>query len=222
MSLERVCKSEVPTVLKRDYDGPGKLFENGSGFYYYTGKMFDMLAVSFLWLLGSLPVITVGASFSALYAAASRSIRQEEGSVGERFWKSYKRDLKSAILPWVLFAGAICLLLLNIGILWNLSDGLFRLFFVLFYGFCILLLIAALGYVFPAVSRFDMPAGWILKLSFYLTVRHLPVSLFLIVLTLAGYFLVLAVPVLVLVIPGVWAWLISMLVDPVLDQHLPQ
>lgn len=209
-------------MLKRNYDGPGKLFENGSGFYYYTGKAFDVLAVSFLWLLGSLPVITMGASFSAMYAAASRAIRQDVGSVGERFWKSYKRDFKSALLPWLFFAGAIFLLLLNIGILWKISDGLFRLFFILFYGFCMLLLIAALGYAFPAVSRFDMPAGWILKLSLYLTVRHLPVSFFLIALFLAGYFLVLAIPVLILVIPGTWAWLISMLVDPILDKHMPQ
>lgn len=209
-------------MLKRDYDGPGKMFENGSGFYYYTGKAFDVLAVSFLWLLGSLPVITIGASFSALYAAASRAIRQDVGSVGERFWKSYKRDFKGALIPWLFFAGTIFLLLLNIGILWKISDGLFRLFFVIFYGFCILFLIAALGYAFPAVSRFDMPSGWILKLSFYLTVRHLPVSFFLIVMFLAGYFLVLAMPVLALVIPGTWAWLISMLVDPILDKHMPQ
>ena len=45
-------------------------------------------------------------------------------------------------------------------------DGLVRLFFLMLYGFLTLLLITVCCYAFPALSTFDMPAGWIVKLSF--------------------------------------------------------
>lgn len=205
----------------RTYSGGG-IFENGSGFYYYTGKIFDVMAVSVLWLLASLPLVTVGASFSALYAAASHSLQNDEGSVAKQFWRAWKRDLKSAVLLWLLFAGALFLLLLNIGIVWRVSDGLFRLFFILLYGVCTALVLAALIYAFPALSRFDMPVGWIVKLSFYMVFRNLPYTVLLLLLFAGGYFLVLCFPYLVLLVPGAVAWADAVLIDPLLARHAPE
>ncbi|MCD7736181.1 MAG: DUF624 domain-containing protein [Lachnospiraceae bacterium] len=202
-------------------NSPG-FFESGTGFYYYTGKLCDMILVSILWLLGSLLVATIGASFSAIYAVASRSIRRDTGTVWSEFWKAYRRDLKKSILLWLCFAGALFVLLLNAGIIWHLADGLPRLFLIMFYGLCTLLVLAALCYAFPALSRFDMPVKWFLKLSFYMVFRHLPVTLLLLVLFAVGYLLVLAKLWTVLFVPGVLACVASRLIDPLLEQHKGQ
>ena len=87
-------------------------FDYSGSFYHYTGKACDIMILSLLWLLGSLPVITIGASFSALYAASSRSIRQNIGTVFSEYWKSYRREMKSSIPLWLIFAGAILMLLM--------------------------------------------------------------------------------------------------------------
>lgn len=205
----------------RTYSGSG-IFENGSGFYYYTGKIFDVMAASALWLLGSLLLVTVGASFSALYAVASHSLKNDEGSVAKQFWHSWKRDLKSSVPLWLLFAGALFLLLLNIGIVWKVSGGLVRLFFVLLYGVCTALVLAALIYAFPVLSRFEMPVGWIVKLSFYMVFRNLPYTVLLLLLFAGGYFLVLCFPYLVLIVPGAIAWAAAVLIDPLLARHAPE
>ncbi len=205
----------------RTYSGSG-IFENGSGFYYYTGKVFDVMAVSALWLLGSLPLVTMGASFSALYAAASRSLKKDEGSVAKQFWHSWKRNLKSSVPLWLLFAGVLFLLLLNTGIVWNLSDGLIRLFFTMLYGICIVLVLAALIYAFPALSHFDMPVWWIVKLSFYMVFRNLPYTALLLLLFTGGYLLVLCFPYLVLIVPGAVAWADAVLITPLLARHAPE
>lgn len=47
-------------------------FEFDGNFYTLTAKCFDLMALSLYWLAGCLPVVTAGASFSALYAAVSR------------------------------------------------------------------------------------------------------------------------------------------------------
>ena len=190
-------------------------------FYTYTGKIFDLIAVSVLWVLGCLPIVTAGASCSALYAAVSRSVRRDTGTAAAQFWKAYRRNLRASLPIWICFGAAIFIFLLNIGIIRSNADGLAGTFFVMFYGFLALLLIMAACYAFPALSRFDMPVGWIVKLSFYLLVRHLPTSLMLLALSAGAYVLILWKITLVVIVPGLVALVISFLVDPILEQHMP-
>lgn len=196
-------------------------FEFEGSFYTYTGKIFDLIVVSVLWVLGSLPVVTFGASCSALYAAVSRSVRRDAGTAAAQFWKTYRRDLRSSLPVWLCFGAAIFVLLLNFGIVRGRTEGLTCLFFMMFYGFLTLLLIMACCYAFPALSRFDMPGGWIVKLSFYLLVRHLHVSLMLLALFAGAYLLILWKVMLVVIVPGVTALLASFLIDPILERHMP-
>ena len=190
-------------------------------FYTYTGKIFDLMLASVLWLLGSLPIVTIGAANSALYASVSRCVRMDIGEVPAQFWKSYRRDLKSSLPRWIGFGAAAFLLLLNIGIIRSKAEGLAGIFFVMFYGFLTLLLVIAGCYAFPALSRFEMPAGWIIKLSFYLMIRHLPSSVMLLALFAGAYMLVLWKIGLVLIVPGTVTLLASFLIEPILERHMP-
>lgn len=197
-------------------------FEFDGNFYTLTAKCFDLMALSLYWLAGCLPVVTAGASFSALYAAVSRSVRQDVGTVSQKFWTAYRRDLKASIPLWLLALGALAALLLNIGILLEKASVPAGLFFVLFYGLAVLVLLTAACYAFPALSRFDMPVGWIVKLSFYLTFRHLPVSLLVLMLLAVSYLALLRAPMLFLIVPGMSALVSSFLIDPLLDRHMPR
>lgn len=146
-------------------------------------------------------------------------MRQDVGAVSQKFWTAYRRDLKASIPLWLLALGA---LLLNTGILLEKASGPAGLFFVLFYGLAALVLLTAACYAFPALSRFDMPVGWIVKLSFYLTFRHLPVSLLVLMLLAVSYLALLRAPMLFLIVPGMSALVSSFLIDPLLDRHMPR
>lgn len=201
----------------------GSYFESGGGgFYHYTEKAFDIIWLSILWILGCLPIITAGASFSALYAASSRSIRGNIGSVMGEYWKSFKRELKQSILVWLIYGGAVTLLLLNMGIIWNTMDGLFRLFMIMLYGVILILVLAAFCYVFPALSRFQMPVSWFVKLSFYMTFRHLPTTIVMVLLFAVGYVVALSAQWTLLILPGVIACAASSMIDPLLEEHEPK
>lgn len=198
------------------------LFDYEGGFYHYTGKACDVMLLSLLWLLGSLPVITIGASFSALYAASSRSIRRNIGSVVSEYWKAYKREWKTSIILWLIFAGAIFMILWNMGIIWNITNGLIRLFLFMFYGLVLIIFIMAMCYAFPALSRFEMPWKWFLKLSFYMTFRNLHISIIMLMLLAAGYLIALSWPWMLILLPGLLAVTISSMMDPVLERHEPK
>ena len=198
------------------------MFQFDGNFYTWTGKIFDLILVSIYWLIGSVPIITIGASFAAMYAAVTRSVREDRGSVTSRFWSAYRKNLLPSIPLTLIYGGVLFLLLLNIGILRAKTTGLFGLFFMVLYFAVLVLFVISACYAFPALSRFDMPYGWFVKLSFYMTFRHLPISLILLAMFAAAYFALLAKPAFFIVIPGIVSCVSSTMLEPLLDKHMPE
>ena len=69
----------------------------------FLNKMTDLLMLNLLFLMCSVPVVTIGASLSAMYAVNLRSIRYGDGYVVKVFFKSFKQCFKQATLAWLLF-----------------------------------------------------------------------------------------------------------------------
>ena len=169
--------------MKKQKSRAGKKYFGYDGtFYTVTGKIFDIIAISLYWLVGCIPLITIGSAFSAMYATVTKVIRADQSSAMLEFWRVYRRDIKAAIPLWLLYAGLLFLLLLNFGIVRSNAAGLVGLFFLVLYAIVILLVLLSACYAFALLSRFDMPVGWQIKMSFYMTVRYLPRSLFLLIL----------------------------------------
>lgn len=199
-----------------------RLFDSDGSFYTLTGKFFDLAAVSIYWLIGALPLVTAGAAFSALYAAVTRSVREDQGSLSAVFWKAYRRDMKQSLPIWMIYGTAVFLLLLNYGIFRENAQGLVGLFFQVFYSALALFVLAAACYVFVLLSRFDMPFGWHIKLSLYMAVRYLPQSLLTLAAFVMCYFLIWKQPLWVLILPGFFTLAVSYWMEPLLAKHMPR
>lgn len=209
--------------MKKSKDTAGRrLFDFDGNFYTYTGKIFDLIVVSVYWLLGCIPVITIGASFCALYAAVTKSVRHDRDSISKQFWHAYKQNLLPSIPLTLIYGGVIFAMLLNIGILDAKTDSLWGLFFIVLYAFTIVFFIVSACYVFPALSRFAMPTGWLVKLSFYMAVRHLPISILLFLLFAVSYLALLYQMALFLLIPGIVSFAASAMIEPLLERHVPK
>lgn len=199
-----------------------RMFDFDGNFYTYTGKIFDVILVSIYWLIGCIPVITIGASFSALYAAVTKSVRHDRDSVSRQFWHAYRQNLIPSIPLTLIYVGVIFLMFLNIGILDAKLRNMFGIFFIVLYALVIVFFIIAACYAFPALSRFAMPSGWFIKLSFYMTVKHLPISIVLFAVFAVSYVALLAKPTLFMVIPGAVSCMASYMIEPLLDRHMPK
>ena len=66
------------------------------------GAFADMIVLNVCFLLGCLPVVTVGVSMSALYAAMLRRQRGEGSSVFAAFWKDWKQNLRPGNACWLM------------------------------------------------------------------------------------------------------------------------
>src|SRR5699024_4265371 len=74
------------------------------------GKIFDLMCLNILWLVCSIPVITVGASTTALYTVVLKMVKNEEGYILKDFLKAYKSNFKQSTIAWImiLMIGIIC------------------------------------------------------------------------------------------------------------------
>lgn len=209
-------------MKKQDRNVRLSAFRYDGSFYTLTGKVFDLVVADLLWLIGCLPVVTAGASFSALYHVIVTSVREGETPVFREFWRVYRRDLKETVPVWLCCAVLYFVLLLNFGISRDQPASNFFLFCIILFVALLVWLTVICCYLFPAIASFSMPVLWNVKLAVYLSFKHLPLSLMLAAMFAVIYFSLTAVPALIVILPAVFSLFSSFIIEPVLEKHLPK
>ena len=185
--------------------------EYNNGFIKILETIANMLIVSFLWLVFSLPIFTIVASSAALYHTVTKIIfgPGRGNGVFKDFFDSYKTNLISGLKLFVIVI-VLCLFIaegLWTGYQFYKVSILGMLYMML--GIIITLVVTpALIYVSPVLSRFDAPITSILRISAFLTLKK-PFRgiLFVLLLALMGL-LVSAFPLALLIVPALYADLI--------------
>lgn len=192
-----------------------------SPFMLKADKAADVLAAGFLWLVFSVPVFTAGASSAAFYYAVVKSVRRNRETVGKAFFHSFKANLRqgtgltAAYLLYGVMAAAyitqgekVMQILKNPYCYWGVG-----IVFMLPLAF-------TLPYIFSVLSRFQTG---ILQQFFYavhMSVKHFfstVLLLFLLLGVCAGVYLL---PFLLLVLPGIYVYFSSFLIERILKQYI--
>ena len=84
-----------------------------NGFFRFMALVGDWVAVSVLWLVCCVPVVTAGASTLALFAVANKMAAGQDYFVRKDFCKAFKRDLRQATAAWLPMLGILVLLVLD-------------------------------------------------------------------------------------------------------------
>ncbi|MCF0128111.1 MAG: YesL family protein [Pseudobutyrivibrio sp.] len=169
-------------------------------FFRTVGKLVDLVWLNILTLVFALPVVTIGASFSAMYSVLLKLVRNEEGSITAGFFNAFKNNFKSSTLTWLV---ALPILLVCCANLWLLRQGVMGQLPTLekMSGVGILLIIlivvAILSYMLPLLARYDQNLKVTFKNAVLLAIASLPstVSMLIIgifpiaLMTLSDYFL---------------------------------
>ncbi|MCR5452189.1 MAG: DUF624 domain-containing protein [Lachnospiraceae bacterium] len=137
------------------------MFNYDNVFFRFMSKVADVMIVSLLWLLFSIPVVTLGPSTSALYYTVHKVIKGGREYVWRSFWGEFKNHIKDSIICTVIVELLFALLLYDMyffqKVLIQNPDGALG---FLYYFFYILLFLEVIWgiYVFCYRARFEM--GW--------------------------------------------------------------
>lgn len=185
-------------------------------------KIFDIMALGFLWFLCSLPVITIGASSAALYHAMVKCIKHNDGYISKEFFRSFVLNLRQGVILWGLVVAATLAMHLNIGILMKETDGYAGLFFICVYALVSVYILAMTLYIFPALSRYDMGCVWLVKISMYMTVRYFGTTLALFLVLICVGAIVWKFPMAMFFVPGPMMFIMSDFLERVIRKHEPE
>lgn len=172
-------------------------------FFAALGKMVDCMALSALWFFCSLPIITLGASTSALYYAIHKSVRGNRGYMSKNFFQAFVKGFKQSTLSWLILLVIQIVLFLDEYITYQtLKAG--SAFGTLFYFFLIMIVFSVLWglYLFPYIARFEDNVKTTLKNSLLMMIIHLPWSLLVLLLFVIAALVVYFFPILIFLIPA--------------------
>lgn len=148
---------------------------NDSLFGRLMGRCGALIVSNVLFLIFSVPLVTIGASWTALYGTMMRALREDwELDPVRTFWRAFREDFKQATAAWILMAALA--LFLGLEIFWcGQFDGPVALFR---YPLTALLLIeAVIGiYLFPTMAAFRATLPELVQDSIWFAVRR-PVTL---------------------------------------------
>ncbi len=74
-----------------------KFFSVDGALYKFLTRLWDMIKLNFMWLLFSLPIVTVGAATVAAYSVTLKMVDEQEGYVARQFVKAFKENWRQGI-----------------------------------------------------------------------------------------------------------------------------
>ena len=198
----------------------GGFFSVDSEFHRWASLITDIVLVCLLWIVFSLPLITMGAATTAAYYVCTKKVSGRDGYIFQGFFKSFKENFVKSTIAFLISAGVITLLIINMALL----DGdvvQFAGITLLVQYFIFLQVVFVTMYVFAVISRFEMGIFRAVKVSFLLANRHILFTL--VHLVLLGVLFVGAVnfPLLFIFIGGVYIYGSSFLLVRIFRKHYP-
>ena len=193
-----------------------KLFDLNAPFMVFLSWLADMIILSLLWFVCSIPIITCGPATAALYNVTLKMARKEDCKLVSTFFKAFKDNLKQGIVLTILFLVLGVVILLDFWIMSGAEGTAAGVYTVCFAGLGILLL-CTVFYTFPMQAQFVNPIKQTLKNAFLLSMQKLLDTVIVFVLNMLPVFFalaslwlfVLSIPVWVLLAPGVIAFVCS-------------
>lgn len=151
----------------------GKVFALDSPLMNGLSKLADLIWLNILATICCIPIITIGASLTALHYVVLKMVKDEEGYITRSFFKSFRENFKQATLMW--------LMLLVVFILLVADFMIFRFSGIVFPGWCQIALTAiavlimfATMHLFPLLSRYENSIRATYKNSLFMGILHLP------------------------------------------------
>lgn len=168
-----------------------------SGFFNYDGPFFtvlnrisDLIILNLLWIVCSIPIVTIGASTTALLYVTMKILRGEDAYIAKNFFKSFKENFLQSTIIWLIMLAVGAILLGNYLFLpnMNLPNFLYTMFFSAS-CFTALLYSMLLMYLFPLQARLENKIKHTFKNALLLSFRHLPTTIVLILLVYVTIYL---------------------------------
>ena len=205
-----------------------------NGIFNYDGKfaralqkVSDVIIASVLWIIGCLPLLTIGTSTTALYYAAIKAV-SGEGTIVKNFFKSHKENLKQSIVVEIILLIVGYIMYVNWKLIFDMSGG--SSVFKVVYFVVLIWLVPIVWYIFPILARFALSTKLLFINAFVLSFKNLPKTIFIVLTSMLPIvclvvrieYVIKLLPLIVVAAPGLIAFLNATMFVKVFEPYMPK
>lgn len=164
-----------------------QLFDLTNPVWQFMSKLSDMMLLTILWALFSIPVITLIPSTIAMYTVADKVNIDSGSSTVREFITAFFKNLKSNFIPGLIILILFIVIITNTMFYQSITADIapFLLFLVIFIG---VILYSLLLYILPLKAMYTMSWKELILNTLMLSVKYLQWTLFLVVINLTVIF----------------------------------
>lgn len=166
-------------------------FNPENRFWMFMEKVMDAMMISLLWLICSLPIVTMGAATTAVFQFTLHQVRDEEGYVWKSFFRAFKQNFRQATVLWLGGLAVGAFLVMDAYICMHIPiPGALKMALMTGLGCIGLVYLLTMMYVLPLTACFQVTLRTVVRDAFVMAVGNLPISF--LILMVYGIFAVLA------------------------------
>lgn len=122
----------------------------------FITKIVNSIYLNILWFICCIPIVTIGASTTALFYVTLKMAKNEEGNVGRQFFAAFRSNFKQSTRVWLIMLAvgiALCIdgyifyHMRYTNVLWTIGTAIF---IVAVAAYAIVAM-----YIFPLMARFE-------------------------------------------------------------------
>ncbi len=147
---------------------------DGKGFRFFS-TVSELVILNLLWLLCCMPVVTIGASTTALYTVLIRMVKKEDSYIVKGFFSSFRKNFRQATLIWLILLAVLGILYFDFYFSSHAPIEGAQILFIPFAAITAVLVLVTI-YVFPIQAVFQNTVWKTLKNSLYMALAYLPLS----------------------------------------------
>ena len=158
----------------------GRIFNLDSPLMAGLSKLADLIWLNILAFICCIPVVTIGASLTALNYVALKMVRNEDGYVTRDFFKSFKQNFKQATIIWLIM---ILVFIVIIGdlFIFSFSTLSFPTGLRIALGVIGVLVLFSTMLVFPILARFENTVKNTFRNSLFMGILAFPKTVLMVI-----------------------------------------
>lgn len=139
----------------------------------FLSRVCDLMILNLLCLICCIPIITIGASITALYSVTLKMVKGEETYIVKGFFHALKQNFKISTIIWLILAVVGLILAFDFKAT-QLFQGNMQKVFRILIGAVSTFYLLLLSYVFPYVARFENTIRNSMKNAMLISILNLP------------------------------------------------
>lgn len=153
-----------------------KLFSLDSPIMRFLEKLGNIMIINACFIVYCLPVVTIGASASAMYRCFLTMLKDEDSGLLKLFWISFKTNFKKATLLEICVLPVLALVTFEVMVLLSgvMGNGTGQ---AILFALPFILVCCVISYIFPLQAQFENSIFRTIKNAALLALSHFPITI---------------------------------------------